>query len=133
MTTDPFARLGAYIYRVRWFVLAAWLVVLVICGPFAPKAADALQAGGIEAPGSDSSMASNLLSSEFDVSALNNVAVVLHSDSLTIDDAKFESRSTLQRCASAERRASRASSSTTTRCSQRSSARTSTRRSCSPR
>jgi uncharacterized membrane protein YdfJ with MMPL/SSD domain len=90
MTTDPFARLGAYIYRVRWFVLAAWLVVLVVCGPLAGKAADALQAGGIEAPGSDSSVAANLLSSEFDVSALNNVAVVLRSDSLTIDDAKFE-------------------------------------------
>jgi len=92
VTTDPFARYGAYIYRVRWFVLAAWLVVLVVCGPLAGKAADALQAGGIEAPGSDSSIASGLLSSDFDVSALNNVAVVLRSDSLTVDDAAYESQ-----------------------------------------
>ena len=92
MTTDPFARFGAYIYRVRWFVLAAWLVVLVVCGPLAGKAADALQAGGIEAPDSDSSVASGLLSGEFNVSALNNVAVVLRSDSLTVDDDAFETQ-----------------------------------------
>ena len=92
MTTDPFARLGAYIYRVRWFVLAAWLVVLVVCGPFAGKAADALQSGGIEAPGSDSSVAAGLLSSEFDVSALNNIAVVFDSDSLTVDDDEYEAQ-----------------------------------------
>ncbi|HEX4929945.1 MAG TPA: hypothetical protein VFV62_04480, partial [Gaiellaceae bacterium] len=82
MTTDPFARLGAFVYRFRWYVLAAWLLVLVVCGPFAGKAADALQSGGIEAPGSDSSVAADLLSSEFDVSALNNIAVVFDSDSL---------------------------------------------------
>jgi len=92
MTTDPFARWGAYIYRVRWFVLAAWLLVLVVCGPLAGKAADALQAGGIEAPGSDSSVAAGLLSDEFDVSALNNVAVVFRSDSLTVDDDEYEAQ-----------------------------------------
>jgi uncharacterized membrane protein YdfJ with MMPL/SSD domain len=89
---DPFARWGAYVYRVRWFVLAAWLLVLVVCGPLAGKAADALQAGGIEAPGSDSSVAADLLSSEFDVSALNNVAVVFRSDSLTVDDDEYEAQ-----------------------------------------
>ena len=90
--TDPFARWGAYVYRVRWFVLAAWLLVLVVCGPLAGKAADALQAGGIEAPGSDSSVAADLLSSEFDVSALNNIAVVFRSESLTVDDDEYEAQ-----------------------------------------
>lgn len=92
MTTDPFARLGAWVYRVRWFVLAVWLLVLVVCGPLAGKAADALQAGGIEAPGSDSSVAAGLLSNEFDVSALNNVAVVFRSDSLTVEDDEYEAQ-----------------------------------------
>jgi uncharacterized membrane protein YdfJ with MMPL/SSD domain len=92
LTTDPFARLGAFVYRFRWYVLAAWLLVLVVCGPFAGKAADALQAGGIESPGSDSSVAADLLSNEFDVSALNNVAVVFRSDSLTIEDDEYEAQ-----------------------------------------
>ena len=88
--TDPFARLGSFMYRFRWWVLGAWLVILGICGAFAPKAVDVLQSGGIEAPGSDSSIASGLLAGEFNVSALNNVAIVLHSDTQTIDDAQFE-------------------------------------------
>lgn len=90
--TDPFARFGDYIYRVRRYVVAAWVLVLVVCGPFAGKAADVLLAGGIEAPHSDSSVASSLLSGEFDVSALNNVAIVLRSDSLTIEDDAFEAQ-----------------------------------------
>ncbi len=92
MTTDPFARFGAFIYRFRWYVLGAWLLVLVVCGPLAGKAADALQAGGIESPGSDSSIASGLLAGDFNVSALNNVAVVLRSDTLTVDDDEFEAQ-----------------------------------------
>jgi uncharacterized membrane protein YdfJ with MMPL/SSD domain len=87
---DPFARLGSFMYRFRWYVLVAWLVILGVCGAFAPKAVDVLQSGGIEAPGSDSSIASGLLAGEFNVSALNNVAIVLSSDSLTIDDQEFE-------------------------------------------
>ena len=88
--TDPFARLGSFMYRFRWWVLGAWLVILGICGAFAPKAVDVLQSGGIEAPGSDSSVASGLLAGEFNVSALNNVAIVLRSDTQTVDDAQFE-------------------------------------------
>ena len=88
--TDPFARLGSFMYRFRWYVLGAWLVILGVCGAFAPKAVDVLQSGGIEAPGSDSSVASGLLAGEFNVSALNNVAIVLHSDTQTIDDDEFE-------------------------------------------
>ena len=120
-------------YRFRWYVLGVWLVVLGVCGAFAPKAADVLQAGGIEAPGSDSSIASGLLAGDFNVSALNNVAVVLRSDTLTVDDDEFEEQVSMRASASAAPRASRASSRTTEPCSTRSSARTSTRRSCSPR
>ena len=87
--TDPFARFGAFIYRNRWRVLLAWLVVLVVCGAFAPKASDVLRAGGIEAPGSDSAVGSVILADEFKVSALNNAAVVFRSDSLTVDDPAF--------------------------------------------
>ena len=100
--TDPFARLGSFMYRFRWYVLGAWLVMLGICGAFAPKAVDVLQAGGIEAPGSDSSVASGLLAGEFNVSALNNVAIVLRSDSLTVDDARV--RGAGRRCGQARSR-----------------------------
>ena len=88
--TDPFARLGAFIYRFRWIVLGAWLVVLAVCGAFAPKAADALKAGGVEDPDSDSAVAARILANEFDVSALNNVAVVFRSKSMKVDNDAYE-------------------------------------------
>ena len=101
--TDPFARFGSFIYRRRWLVLAAWLVVLVVCGAFAPKAAHVLKAGGIESPHSDSSVAASILANEFDVSAVNNIAVVFRSDSLKVGDAAFRAQ-----VESAERRVARA-------------------------
>ena len=86
---DPFARFGAFIYRSRWYVLAAWLVVLGIGGALAPKANGVLKAGGIEVPGSDSAIASRILANEFDVSALNNVAIVFRSHTLKVGDAAY--------------------------------------------
>jgi uncharacterized membrane protein YdfJ with MMPL/SSD domain len=101
--TDPFARFGAFIYRSRWIVLGAWLVVLVVCAPLAGKANGVLKAGGIEVPHSDSGVAASILANEFDVSALNNVAVVFRSSSLKVGDAAFRAQ-----VESAERHVTRA-------------------------
>ena len=80
MTTDPFGRLGAFVYRRRRWVLGIWVVALLACAPLAGKANGVLKAGGIEVPGSDSKRASAVLSKQFDVSALNNAAIVFHSE-----------------------------------------------------
>jgi len=89
---DPFARLGRFVYRRRWWVLATWLVALAICAPLAGKANGVLKAGGIEVPGSGSKTAATILSSKFKVSALNNAAIVFHSDSLKVGNAEFKSQ-----------------------------------------
>ena len=89
---DPFARLGRFVYRRRWWVLGAWLVALAICAPLAGKANGVLKAGGIEVPGSGSKTAATILSSKFNVSALNNAAIVFHSDSLKVGNAEFKSQ-----------------------------------------
>ena len=92
MTTDPFARLGAFVYRRRRWVLGFWLVALLVCAPLAGKANGVLKAGGVEVPGSDSQRASAVLSKQFDVSALNNAAIVFHSDSMKVGDAQFKAQ-----------------------------------------
>jgi uncharacterized membrane protein YdfJ with MMPL/SSD domain len=91
-TTDSFARFGAFIYRARWVVLLAWLVVLGVGGALAPKANGVLKAGGVQAIGSDSEVASQILDSEFKASALNNVAIVFRSDSLKVGDAAYRTQ-----------------------------------------
>lgn len=90
MTTDRFARLGAFVYRRKWWVLGFWIAVLVVSAPLAGKANGVLKSGGVEVPGSDSAEASQVLSKQFDVSALNNAAIVFHSDSMKIGDARFK-------------------------------------------
>jgi uncharacterized membrane protein YdfJ with MMPL/SSD domain len=92
LNTDPFARLGGFIYRRRKWVLGFWIVVLLVCAPLAGKANGVLKAGGIEVPGSGSQTAAQILSSKFKVSALNNAAIVFHSDSLKVGDAQFKSQ-----------------------------------------
>ena len=92
MTTDPFARLGGFVYRRRKWVLGFWLVLLVVAAPFAGKANGVLKSGGVEVPGSDSRKASAVLSSQFKVSALNNAAIVFHSDSLKVGNARFKAQ-----------------------------------------
>ena len=92
MTSDPFGRLGAFVYRRRRWVLGIWVVALLACAPLAGKANGILKAGGIEVPGSDSKQASAVLSKQFDVSALNNAAIVFHSDSLKVGNARFKAQ-----------------------------------------
>jgi len=60
--TDPFARLGLFIVRWRWVVLAVWLVVLIgVGGLLAPKAPKALKGGGFIDPDSESARAATIL------------------------------------------------------------------------
>ncbi len=92
MRSDPFARFAMFIYRRRRWVAGAWLVVLLVCAPLAGKANGVLKAGGIEVPGSGSKTASTILSKQFKVSALNNAAIVFHSDSLKVGDPQFKSQ-----------------------------------------
>src|SRR5581483_1686706 len=66
--------------------------VLLVCAPFAGKANSVLKAGGIEANGSGSARAASILSSNFKVSALNNVAIVFHSGSLHVSDKAFKTQ-----------------------------------------
>jgi uncharacterized membrane protein YdfJ with MMPL/SSD domain len=89
---DPFARFGAFVFRRRWWVLGAWVVVLLICAPLAGKANGVLKAGGIEVPGSGSKTAASILSKQFKVSALNNAAIVFHSDTLKVGSSEFKSQ-----------------------------------------
>lgn len=88
--TDSFWRWGAFIYRIRWIVLAIWLVILGVCGGvFAPQAGSVLKAGGIQAPGTDSDKAAIVLQEEFGTSTLNNLLIVFHHDEQTIESPDY--------------------------------------------
>ena len=90
--TDPFYRWGGFVFRRRKWILGIWIVALAVCLPLAGKANGVLKAGGIEVPGSGSDTSASILSRDFKVSALNNVAIVFHSDTLKVGDAAFKNQ-----------------------------------------
>ncbi len=56
-----FERLGRLVYRRRWWVVAAWAVVLLVAIPLAPRAGSVLRAGGFVLDDLEASRAATLL------------------------------------------------------------------------
>jgi RND superfamily putative drug exporter len=59
-------RIAAGIRRRRWFVLAAWVVLVLVCVPFAAQQEEKLVGGGFGVPGSQSEQVRDALSRNFD-------------------------------------------------------------------
>ncbi len=88
--TDPLARLGENVFRLRWPILIAWLVVLGVAGALlAPKASHALKGGGFIDPDSESARAASILDKEFNASTFTSAVAVFRSPALTVDDSVF--------------------------------------------
>src|SRR5689334_12332099 len=60
----PFDRLGRFIVRRAWWVIGAWVVLLLFAIPFAPRAPGQLSAGGFILDDLESARAKTLLEKE---------------------------------------------------------------------
>lgn len=88
--TDPFARFGLLMVRMRWAVLVFWLVLIGVAGGvLAPKAPKVLKAGGNVDPGSESVATTTILERDFNQSTANNVVALFRSPTATVDDPDF--------------------------------------------
>jgi RND superfamily putative drug exporter len=93
--TDPFARLGALVVKLRWFVVLVWLILLVISGPvLAPRVTSVVKGGGFTITDSESGKAAQILEKDFNASTANTVVVVFRSATQTVDDAGFRDQVT---------------------------------------
>ncbi|MGH2485515.1 MAG: MMPL family transporter, partial [Ktedonobacterales bacterium] len=82
-------RYGRFIHRVRWLVLALWLVALLASVPFASKIGTALRGGGFTLSGSESVQVENLLHSNLNTPA-SQAIIVLQSDTTPVSDAAYQ-------------------------------------------
>jgi putative drug exporter of the RND superfamily len=87
--SDAFARLGRFIVRRRWWVVAAWALLLVVALPLAPRAPAELRAGGFILDDLESARAKAVLQQELGTPP-SAVVVVLHSDTATAGTPAFE-------------------------------------------
>ena len=77
-----FDRLGRFAVRRRWWIVAAWAVILLAALPFAPQAPGALSAGGFILDDLESARAKQLVAAELGVEP-SAFVLVYTSDTLT--------------------------------------------------
>ena len=85
----PFAALGRFAVRRRWPIVIAWVAVLAVALPIAPRVTGALRAGGFILDDLESARAKAVLQTELGAPP-SAVVVVLHSDSLVAGTPAFE-------------------------------------------
>ncbi|MFN8223420.1 MAG: MMPL family transporter [Gaiellales bacterium] len=88
-TVGPLGRLGLWAADHRRAVFAAWLVLAVGLGIFAPRVEHALSGAGWEASGSESVAARALIDRSFGGQSSSALMIVVHSQSLRRDDPEF--------------------------------------------
>lgn len=90
MTNPPLARLGRWAHAHRPGVIAAWALLAIGLGIFAPRLEHALSGAMWEVNGSDSVAARRVLEREFGGFSSQSAVVVLHSETLTGEDEVFQ-------------------------------------------
>jgi RND superfamily putative drug exporter len=86
---NPFDRLGRFVVRRAWWVIGAWLVILLAAIPFAPQVPDRLSAGGFILDDLESARAKALLESELGAPP-SALVIVLSSATLEAGTPAFE-------------------------------------------
>jgi putative drug exporter of the RND superfamily len=84
-------RLGQFTVRRRWYVIAAWAVLLVVMGTFASGLQDRLGSGGFEVPGSQSLAVQHDLERRFANQFPTTALVTVHDEARTVDDPAYRS------------------------------------------
>jgi RND superfamily putative drug exporter len=84
-----FDRLGRFVARRAWWVVAAWIGLLLLAVPFAPQVPGQLSAGGFILDDLESARAKTLLEAELDAPP-SALVVVLSSDTLEAGTPAFE-------------------------------------------
>jgi RND superfamily putative drug exporter len=86
-----FERLGRWVYRRRRAVIAAWLVVALLCVPGVMRVADVLKVGGFSNDKLEAAQTRIALERELGFPP-TSLIVSFHSPTLTADSAEFNSR-----------------------------------------
>ena len=84
------AKLGRWAHGHRKLIVGAWIFLAVGLGIFAPKLEHALSGAMWEVKGSDSLAAREIIDAQFGGLSSQSAAVVIHSDSLTVESPEFQ-------------------------------------------
>jgi RND superfamily putative drug exporter len=91
VSVGPIGRLGRWTATHARGVFAAWLVIAIVLGFFAPRVEHALSGAGWQTTGSESVAARDMIDRKFDGLSSSALVVVISSGDTTIDDPAFAS------------------------------------------
>lgn len=80
---------GRQIFRLRWFIIAFWVIVLGASIPFTAKVGDALNGGGYSYNASESSQVDTIISTKLPRPA-SQLLVVFQSDHTAVSDGAYQ-------------------------------------------
>src|SRR5438094_4276325 len=89
MERSLFGRLGRFAVRRRWFVIPAWLAILVVMGSFAKGLTGRLSSGGFEVPNSESLSVLHDLQSTFSAQFPSTALVVVSNQAVKVHDPAY--------------------------------------------
>ena len=69
--------LSDFLTRRRWWVVAAWLAIVIVAAPLAAKQTEHLSGGGFDVPGSQSQVVETAATQHFASSEAGRIAIVL--------------------------------------------------------
>jgi RND superfamily putative drug exporter len=88
-TRSWLARLGRQVVRRRWWVIAAWTILLPLSGVVAAHLPSRLAYGGFEVPGSQSAAVERDLAERFPGQVADSAAIVVRHPRLTVEQPAF--------------------------------------------
>src|SRR5262245_48575253 len=69
--------LAGFLSRRRWYVVGAWLVIVIVAAPLAAKQTEHLSGGGFDVPGSQSQAVETTLTKRFASNEQGRISLVL--------------------------------------------------------
>lgn len=90
MNQGFFPRLGDFVARFRWLVLAVWIVLVGISVLGARQVKGELISGGISVPGSESNRGDTVLADEFDRRPAKTAAAIFTSQRFVVTDPQYK-------------------------------------------
>jgi RND superfamily putative drug exporter len=88
LSHDPFYRLGRWVHRRRWLVIAVWLLVVLVSAPAAPSVSRSLSPGGFSTPRLEASQATQTIQQALGENP-SSLLVIFHSPTLTTNDPAY--------------------------------------------
>lgn len=88
MRLSTFYRLGQLIYRLRWFIIGLWIVIVLACIPFTPNLISPFKTTGFVADNSKSALTDHYLNKNLGYINNNQIMIIYTSKQHSINNAR---------------------------------------------